>query len=157
MCLRRLRVQVQGKRGPFLLVLPRLTPSFASARSRLPGSSRRVTQPPAGLAPEGWHTWMRTGLQCCEADLNSSFLCFRCSAAVPHLEGTRHSQVGSTLPKFWGACTSLQDFTCSPSCCSSVPSSERALGAVLDKPRQRCRDGSMETFAQCPGAAQKAK
>lgn len=44
---------MQGKRGVFLLVLPHLALSFASARSRLPGSSRSATQPLVGLAPEG--------------------------------------------------------------------------------------------------------
>lgn len=88
--------------------------------------------------------------------LTHHFLFFRCLAAVPDLEGTRHSLVVLTPLKFWGICTLFQDFAHSPSCCCSVPLEERGLGALLDKTRYRWRDGSMEMFAQCPGAAQQA-
>lgn len=36
-----------------------------------------------GLVLEGSHAWKKTGLQCCEADLNSSFLVFQMFSSCP--------------------------------------------------------------------------
>lgn len=106
-CLRRLSVQVQGKRRLFLAVLPDLTLSFASAESGTLSSSHSVNAASqAGLVY--WRVDMLGRGQGCSAVrliLTHCFLFFRCLAAVPDLEGTRYSQVVLTLLKFWGICT----------------------------------------------------
>lgn len=73
-----------GKRGLFLAVLPHLTPSFASAKSRLLELFPQCyAASQEGLVLEGRLAWKRTGLQCCEADLNSSFLVFQMFSSYP--------------------------------------------------------------------------
>lgn len=86
------------------------------------GSAHSLTQP----VRRGWGSradMLGRGQGCSVGKLilTRHFLVFRCLAAVPHLEGTRHSLVVLTPLKFWGICTLFQDFTRSPGCCCSLP------------------------------------
>lgn len=99
-------VQAQGRLGLPFIVLPGLNSSIASAKSWLPSPPHCVPQP----LRQGWCSRVVApgrgqGWAVVRLILTLHLLFFRCLAAVPGLEGTRCSQVVSTLPKFWGVCT----------------------------------------------------